>query len=116
MTQTYYGINGELFDVNVTGNHFLAKLTVGLWDKFGIPRPLTKPDSLIVARLLRNYIKLQTLISSNEDYGKSIWSSHGYRQDDIEELNWLKEVAGFFERCDGLMSEDQWYDSHPEGA
>ena len=116
MTQTYYGINGELFDINVTGNHFLAKLTLGLWDKAGIPRPLTKKDSFIVARLLRNYIKLQTITSSNDEYGKTFWSSHGYRQDDIEEINWLTKVAGFFERCDGLMTEDEWYSNHKNGA
>jgi len=81
-------------------------------DKSGIPRTLSKSDSLIVAGMLRNYIKLQTFTAMNEVCGTSFWQLHGYRQYDIEEINWLTKVAGFFERCDGLMSEDEYYVNH----
>ena len=57
--QTYYAVNGAEIDSNVSGNNFLNKITLGLWDKVGIPRPLSEDDAQIVARILRNYASLQ---------------------------------------------------------
>lgn len=111
MTQIYYGNNGEIFHCNVSANHFLGKITLGLWDKVGIPRPLSKDDSLLISRILKNYIKMQKETSSDKAYGAHFWSMNGFAQDDNEDIDFTNEIAQFFERCGGLMTEEEWEDS-----
>lgn len=101
MTQTYYAVNGEVKDINVTGNRFLDKLTFPLWDKAGIPRPLSEADAKLIARMLRNYAKLQRIKP-----GDYFWEELGYEQDDLIEIEFVEEVAEFFEHSGGLLDEE----------
>lgn len=112
MTRTYYTANGEYFDINVTGNLFLDKLTFGLWERIGIPCPVSESDTKIIARLLRNYASLQReTLGENHDYA---WQLMGYEQDDIETIQRTEEIAKFFECSGGLVDEEDnkvysWY-------
>ena len=101
MTQTYYAVNGEIRDINVTGNRFLDKLTFPLWDKAGIPRPLPEADTKLIARMLRNYTKLQRIKP-----GEYFWKVMGWVQDNDANIIWVEEVADFFEKSGGLLDED----------
>ena len=101
MTQTYYAVNGEIKDINVTGNRFLDKLTFPLWNKAGIPRPLSKADTKLVARMLRNYAKLQRI-----EPGEYFWEVMGWSQDNEADIVWVEEVAEFFEKSGGLLDEE----------
>ena len=98
MTQTYYAVNGEVKDINVTGNRFLDKLTFPLWDKLGIPRPLSDADAKLIARMLRNYAKLQRI-----QPGPWFWKEVGWAQDNESEIKWVEEIAEFFEHSGGLL-------------
>jgi len=102
--QTHYAVNGEVKDINVTGNHFLDKLTFPLFDKVGIPRPLSESDAKPVARVLRNYAKLQR-VTFGEDHSY-VWQMVGYAQDDIVEIEWVEKIAEFFENSGGLLDEE----------
>jgi len=101
MTQTYYAVNGEVKDINVTGNRFLDKLTFPLWDKAGIPRPLLEAETKLIARMLRNYAKLQRIKPD-----AWFWKEQGWTQDDETEIIWVEKVAEFFEQSGGLLDED----------
>lgn len=111
MTQNYYAVNGEVIDINVTGNHFLDKVTFPLWDKVGIPRPLSEADAKLVARMLRNYANLQRLTLGEvsdelRQFHDYFWRTMGYEQDDIVEIELVEKVAEFFDNSGGLVDED----------
>ena len=108
MTQEYYGNNGEDFPISASWNRFLDQITLCLWDKMGIPRPLSKDDALLVSRILRNYITLQKMTAPENYYGTIMWSMYGFKQDGPETLKVAEEIASFFERCNGLMTEEEW--------
>ena len=101
MTQTYYAVNGEVKDIKVTGNRFLDKLTFPLWDKAGIPRPLSEADAKLVARMLRNYANLQRIKPD-----AWFWKELGWVQDSEADIIWVEDVAEFFEHSGGLLDED----------
>lgn len=98
--QTYYAVNGGSVDINVTGNLF------GLWEKAGIPRPLSEADAKLVARLLKNYANLQRY-TLGEDHNY-FWRTMGYEQDDIETIEWTDKIANFFEHSGGLLEGYRW--------
>lgn len=108
MTQEYYGNNGENFAINVTWNHFLERMTLCLWDKVGIPRPLSKEDALLIARILNNYITLQRITDKEGCHESCMWSMYGLKQDGPEALKKAEEILDFFVRCNGLMTEEKW--------
>ena len=101
MTQTYYAVNGTSKDINVTGNRFLDKLTFPLWDKAGIPRPLSEEETKLIARMLRNYARLQRIKPD-----AWFWKELGWVQDDETEIILVEEVAEFFESSGGLLDEE----------
>lgn len=101
MTQTYYAVNGEVKDINVTGNRFLDKITFPLWDKAGIPRPLSEADAKLIARMLQNYVKLQRIKPDTW-----FWKELGWNQDSEANIIWVEEVAEFFEQSGGLLDEE----------
>lgn len=106
MTQTYYAVHGNTKDINITGNQFLDNLTLGLWDKIGIPRPLSESDAKLVARMLRNYAALQmTTSDAPQRYGTYFGHQFGYVQEGRQELRWIEEVATFFDESGGLTDE-----------
>lgn len=100
MTQTYYAVNGEIKDINITGNHFLDKLTFPLWNKRGIPRPLSEEETKLIARMLRNYANLQRIKPDTW-----FWEEMGWIQDNEADIIWVEEVAEFFEHSGGLLEE-----------
>ncbi len=104
MTQIYYAVNGKEEKINKAGNDFLAKLTFCLWDKVGIPRPLSEADAKLVARILRNYVTLQE-ITKKDKSERYIWRMMGYTQDDEGSIEWTKRIAQFFEESGGLREE-----------
>jgi len=108
MSQEYYGNNGEEFAINRNGNELLDRLTLCLWDKVGIPRPLTKEDALLISRMLNNYIELQKVTTGDDFYSSIFWSKYGLHQDDLENLEFTIRMAEFFKRCNGLMTEEEW--------
>ncbi len=129
MAQYYFSKNGEVEIVNYSGNKWLGKLTFGLWDKVGIPRPLSEEDAKLVGRILRNYLKLQKVhydyINESES-GKErgireadcncFWSELGYEQDmSLDILNWVDDLAKFFEESGGLITEEEWCKIEGEG-
>jgi len=109
MSQDYFANNGEMETVNYSGNKFLGKLTFGLWDKIGIPRPLSEMDSKLIARIINNYIKLQTKdrIMFRDAIQRQLHEI-GYKLEEEDTIIWLKELANFFEKSGGLMSEEEW--------
>ncbi len=104
MGSEFYGRNGKTFSRSVYGGDFLAKITVGLWDTIGC-YPKSKEDCELVARILRNRIHL------NQYYGEhfKIWDIEKEDEDSIE---FMKELAEFFETCGGCMEEDEFYDKY----
>ncbi len=111
MTITYFAVNGETLDVNHSGNDFLGKITLGLWDLLGIPMPLSDADAKLVARILNNYVKLQEE-TKNEPEAESyyFWHLLGYKQEAPHTIVWIKKVAKFFEDSNRLLSEDEGMD------
>jgi len=103
MTQTYYAENGESLDVNISGNQILDKLTFGLWDKIGIPRPISSDDAKLIARILRN---AATFCRNGHPLFLSIaFNGTEFNYRDNGEVQWLDDTAGFFERSGGLITE-----------
>ncbi len=90
---------GKYLSVNISGNDFLGKITLGLWDKLGFA-PKTKEDCQLVGRICRNYLKYQELQDYESfDYFQEVYKLEKLSKDDIE---WLKEVADFFEKSNGI--------------
>lgn len=106
MSQEYYGNNGEQFTINVNGTALLDRVTLCLWDKVGIPRPLSNEDALLISRMLDNYITLQKVTMGDESYSKPFWARYGLKQDCDENLEVTIKISNFFKRCDGLMTEE----------
>ena len=99
--QTYCAVNGEVKDINVTGDRFLDKLTFPLLDKVGIPRLSSEDETKLIARMLQNYAKLQR-IKPDEWF----WKEVGWKQDNEADIIWVEEVAEFFEKSGGLLDEE----------
>jgi len=108
MTQTYFAKNGETLDINQAGNKFLDKITLGLFDKVGIPRPLLESDAKLVSRILNNYIKLQEITKSMPEAEQYyFWNQLGHKQETPHTIVWIKKVSSFLERGEGLLSEEE---------
>ena len=109
--QTYYAVNGKDMDVNFAEGMFLDKITMGLWDKVGIPVPLSEKDAELTSRILWNYAKLQRSTFECGDRTNDEWNSWGYVQDDNEKIIWVEKMAEFFEESGGLTDgEDRMTD------
>jgi hypothetical protein len=107
LTHTHNSKNGQSLDVNISGGNFLAKITLYLFEKVGC-HPKTREDSLLVARVLKNFVRLQELwIGSPEADSIKIFAY----EDPIKKYNprtikWVKEVViPFFEIYDPMEDE-----------
>lgn len=108
MSQIYYGENGKTFMVNDTGSYFLSKITFCLWDIAGFPRLLSKEDTLLVSRMLRNYISLQRKTNKKEVMCNNyFWELYGFVQDTDEDLDWVIKFTDFIEYSRGLITEKE---------
>jgi len=107
MGSTFYGRNGETFEMNVAAKTDLDKLTFGLWDKLGIPRDIPMNDTNIIARMIRNMVRIQKLTHGTPEM-ESFLKMVGFTQYDTEEIEFFESAATFFEDSGGLLPEDQW--------
>lgn len=103
MTRDYRDIgSGKVLSINLKGNEFLARITLGLWNKLGF-MPETKEDCKIVGRICRNYIKFQEW----QKYSSFKFAQENYGLEKLSEskIKWLQEVANFFENAKGIDSD-----------
>ena len=113
LSQTYYAVYGKNKDVNVSGNELLAKLTIGLWDKVGIPRPLSKEDAELVARVLYNYANLMEItLEESKENAYCFWHRYGHDVLENHDIRFLRSMGEFFDNCGGLITEDEYYKLH----
>ncbi len=100
MARDYRDIgSGKVLSINLSGNEFLGKITLGLWDKLGFA-PKTEKDCKLVGRICRNYVKYQEW----KEYSsfKYFQEKCGLEKLSEEETKWLKEVADFFKNAKGI--------------
>ena len=95
MSRTYTDIGtGKFIDINIAGNDYLGKITIGLWEKLGFA-PKTEEDCKLVSRIINNHIKYQ-------EYSETIFEYYEISKLDHEEIIFFKEVANFFEKARGI--------------
>jgi hypothetical protein len=99
---TFYANNGKTLDMNHPAKQLLEKMTMCWWNKLGIPSKISKEDTLMMARILKNFIKLQKITYySNDDEGLQ-WRIYGFVQEDVENIGWWKLVYKFFKESGGI--------------
>lgn len=106
MTRDYRDIgSGKVLSINLSGNQFLGKITLGLWDKLGFA-PKTEEDCKLVGRICRNHLKFQEYLKDypirTTKYFQEIYGLEILSKDDLE---WLNEVVNFFENAKGIDSD-----------
>jgi hypothetical protein len=108
LTITYIAKNGETFDLNHAGNRWLDRVTLGLWDKIGVPARVSAGDRLLIARMIRNREKLARFKTGNPEHqiDKILDPQDGENPESAETF------AEFLERSGGLICEDD----EPDGA
>ena len=100
MTRDYRDIgSGKVLSINLKGNEFLARITLGIWNKLGF-MPKTEEDCKIVGRICRNYIKFQEWQKYNSF--KFAQENYGLEKLSDVEIKWLQKVADFFENAKGI--------------
>ena len=100
MSRDYKDIgSGKVLTINISGNEFLGKITLGLWDKLGFA-PKTEEDCKLVGRICKNYLKFQDW----QEYSsfKYFQEKYGLEKLSEEEIEWLEEVVDFFENAKGI--------------
>jgi len=100
MTREYRDIgSGKILSINLSGNQFLAKITLGLWDKLGFS-PKTEEDCKIVGKICENYIKFQEW----REYTSFKFAQENYGLEKLSafDIKWLKKVADFFKNAKGI--------------
>lgn len=106
MGYTFYGKNGKTIDRNIAAGDYLAKITLGLWDKIGC-YPRSKEDCKLVARILKNRVHL-------DQYYDPYWKEkYNVEKMTNNEKEFDLELAEFFETCGGCYSVDEFYDKFP---
>lgn len=108
MGYTFYAKNGTYLSRNLSAGNYLAKITLGLWDKIGC-HPKTFADCKLVARILRNRIHLNQY---HRDYYEEIYDWEKESEGSIE---FLKMLASFLEESGGLMDEGEFYEKYGYG-
>lgn len=100
MTRTYRTVSGDIFEMNVASGTFLDRLTFPLFKKIGC-FPKTRDDCQLVARVIHNFVHLQQYWSPS---WKDVFDIT-FKKASPETLEWLEDVAEFFERANGLILE-----------
>jgi len=75
---------------NVDAWDYLNKITIGLYNKLGILYPVNTEDCRIIARIIKNQIVYQSYGNLEKEY-------HRVEHLEPEEIEFMKEVATFFE-------------------
>lgn len=129
MSQEYYAVTGEERTINHFWNVVLDVLTAGLWDKIGIPRPLSEEDAKLTSRVLRNFHTLYGHLIDDPPKDIKHWNwflkhnfgvsySMGIRlkepEDELpfdqEQHDYILELVEFFENSEGLVDDGDWYE------
>ena len=92
----------KVLSINLSGNEFLTKITLGLWDKLGFA-PKTEEDCKLVGRICNNYLKFQEW--QEQSFFIYFQEKCGLEKLSEEAIEWLEEVADFFENAKGIDSE-----------
>lgn len=94
MTQYYTDIKtGKEIKINIKGNEYLNKITLGIFPKMGISDICSPEDCQLVSRIIRNYNwYLKNASSYTLDF---------YRVERLspEEMRFMEKVADFFENA-----------------
>lgn len=89
---------GKEIDINIYGNDWLGKITLGLWDKMGFA-PKSAEDCKLVARIIKNHIKYQR--KGFESIG---FQCFRLKREHPKFIDFMEEVAIFFENAiEGLI-------------
>ena len=75
---------------NIKTWDYLNKITIGLYNKLGLLYPINTEDCKIIARIIRNNIIYHS-------YGNIEKGYYGVEYLKLEEIEFMKEVATFFE-------------------
>lgn len=94
-----------MLDANVWGKTIIDDLTLGLWDKLGTPAEISSKDCKLMARIIRNYAKIQT--SSIGNGGHIFWEAMAMEQLTDGQISWFQSVADFFEHCGGIVGVNE---------
>lgn len=126
MSQEYYAVNGTDLSVAHHYAEMLGVLTAGLWDKVGIRRPCSSEDAKLIARIIRNFVKVYNNLKDDPDVHQTCWFIRKYygitpsmgvlKDEPKDELpltdmdpEFLLEMADFFESSGGLITEEEHY-------
>jgi hypothetical protein len=105
-------------------NEILNVLTAGVWDKVGIRRPCTADDAKLVARIIRNFLKVYNVMKDDPDVRQTCWFIRKYfgvtpsmgvmKDEPKDELpltdddpEYLLTIADFFEASGGLITTEE---------
>jgi len=96
MGVTFYAVNGETLDMNHGARDVLDRLTAFYWDLLGVPSKVSKEDTLLIARILKNFIHLQTI---GDPIFFKVWHIPIETKEDLE---YWEEVEKFFRESGGI--------------
>jgi len=105
MGVTFYANNGKTLDMNHPAKQLLDRMTMCWWGLIGIPSKVSKEDALLIARSLKNYVKLQT-ITLKDKTGYILWKSMGYEQEDLESIKYWRKAYRFFRDSGGIKKRE----------
>lgn len=97
----------EMLKVNISGNEYLASITLNLWKKIGFA-PKTEEDCRIIARIIENIlIHNEFLIEYSKAGDNQSLDSFKEKYDlkiiDHDTIVWLREdVLPFFKKAKGI--------------
>jgi hypothetical protein len=98
MGVTFYANNGKTLDMNFGAKQVLDRLTAFYWELLGIPQKVSKEDTLLIARILKNFIHLETV---GDPIFFKAWK---LPIETKEDLKYWKEVEIFFRESGGIKT------------
>jgi hypothetical protein len=113
MGRTYYGKNGEIESVNFSMAGLHDQLVFCIFsNKIGIRQDLNDKECKLIAKIFRNFISIQEKIKESPEQIYLI--KMGYDILDKHSLWVLEQNAIFFDSCNGMLSEDEYFKKFPE--
>jgi hypothetical protein len=100
-------------DMNFYSGELLTWLCWGIKKKFGVYAPMTADECKMVARILRNKAGIFEIwasepkkISQRAHYQYYHVNNHPDYLDDPWRIQWMRDVADFFDKIHGLVDVD----------
>jgi hypothetical protein len=136
MSRSYYGNNGTYIDINVAGGLLLDKISIGMFQKLGVPSEIDDPTARDLAKKIRDVVTSipvgepvpepefipdrfrETYHGWYKDFLQTAGIRNGRRIDVIEsedDRQYMLNLAVFFENSGGLMDESEFYKKFPSG-